>query len=95
VLARLQKQKAHCCRVGSQHLPVVCLPGRAAPHAFHQVRYGFEVALAVSPALNASGNLSAAYLLLSGGYTGIFIGKYCRYLSALRKGMPSNLGPVH
>lgn len=59
------------------------------------VKYGFEVALAVSPALSANGNFSAAYLLLSGGFTGIFVGKYLRYLSVLRRGMPSNLGPVH
>ncbi|KAF1017112.1 MAG: hypothetical protein GAK31_00371 [Stenotrophomonas maltophilia] len=48
------------------------------------VKYGFEVALAVSPALSSSVGFSAAYLLLSGGFTGIFVGKYCRYLVALR-----------
>ena len=59
------------------------------------VKYGFEVALAVSPALSANGSFSAAYLLLSGGFTGVFVGKYLRYLSVLRKGMPGTLGPVH
>lgn len=59
------------------------------------VKCGSEVALAVSPALSANGNFSAAYLLLSGGFTGVFVGQYLRYLHALRKGMPSNLGPAH
>jgi len=33
--------------------------------------------------------------MLSGWFTGIFGGKYFRYLSALRRGMPSNLGAAH
>jgi len=48
------------------------------------VKYGFECALSVSPALSADGGFRAAYLLLSGGFTGIFIGKYLRYLRASR-----------
>lgn len=48
------------------------------------VKYGFETAFAVSPALTAHAGFSAAYLLLSGGFTGIFVGKYCRYLASLR-----------
>ncbi|TFZ45330.1 DUF1453 domain-containing protein [Stenotrophomonas maltophilia] len=48
------------------------------------VKYGFEVAFAVSPSLTANAGASAAYLLLSGGFTGLFIGKYCRYLASLR-----------
>lgn len=53
------------------------------------VKYGFESALAVSPALGANGAFSAAYLLLSGGFTGIFVGKYCRYLGASRRAAPT------
>ena len=49
------------------------------------VKYGFEVAFAVSPALAGNGGFSAAYLLSSGLFTGIFIGKYCRYLAASRQ----------
>lgn len=52
------------------------------------VKYGFEVALSVSPSLSADGAFRAAYLLLSGGFTGIFIGKYLRYLRASRLAMP-------
>ncbi|MDA5336897.1 DUF1453 domain-containing protein [Stenotrophomonas maltophilia] len=48
------------------------------------VKYGFEVAFAVSPSLTAHAGFSAAYLLLTGGFTGIFIGKYARYLASLR-----------
>lgn len=48
------------------------------------VKYGFEVAFAVSPSLSASAGFSAAYLLLAGGFTGIFVGKYARYLASLR-----------
>ena len=48
------------------------------------VKYGFEVAFAVSPSLTASAGFSAAYLLLTGGFTGIFVGKYGRYLASLR-----------
>lgn len=50
------------------------------------VKYGFEVAFAVSPSLTGNAGFSAAYLLLSGGFTGIFVGKYCRYLASLRLG---------
>ncbi|WP_369348319.1 DUF6622 family protein [Stenotrophomonas sp. JAG2] len=53
------------------------------------VKYGFEVALSASPSLSADGSFRAAYLLLSGGFTGIFIGKYVRYLRAARLVMPS------
>ncbi len=52
------------------------------------VKYGFECALSVSPALSADGGFRAAYLLLSGGFTGIFIGKYLRYLRASRPATP-------
>lgn len=52
------------------------------------VKYGFEVALAVSPTLGADAGFRAAYLLLSGGFTGIFIGKYLRYLRAARRVTP-------
>lgn len=52
------------------------------------VKYGFETALSVSPSLSADGIFRAAYLLLSGGFTGIFIGKYCRYLRASRRVTP-------
>lgn len=48
------------------------------------VKYGFEVAFAVSPSLSANAGFNAAYLLLAGGFTGIFVGKYCRYLASLR-----------
>ncbi|MDV9043945.1 DUF6622 family protein [Stenotrophomonas sp. RAC2] len=48
------------------------------------VKYGFEVAFAVSPAVATSAGASAAYLLTSGGFTGLFIGKYCRYLGSLQ-----------
>lgn len=48
------------------------------------VKYGFEVAFEVSPSLTANAGFSAAYLLLAGGFTGLFIGKYCRYLASLR-----------
>ncbi|MNV44324.1 hypothetical protein D3C71_1360780 [compost metagenome] len=52
------------------------------------VKYGFEVALSASPSLSADGSFRAAYLLLSGGFTGVFIGKYLRYLRASRFAMP-------
>ncbi|SDK01846.1 DUF6622 family protein [Stenotrophomonas pavanii] len=48
------------------------------------VKYGFEVAFAVSPSLTAHAGFSVAYLLLTGGFTGIFVGKYARYLASLR-----------
>ena len=48
------------------------------------VKYGFEAAFAVSPSLSAHAGFSAAYLLLTGGFTGIFVGKYARYLASLR-----------
>ncbi len=50
------------------------------------VKYGFEAAFAVSPSLTGNAGFSAAYLLLAGGFTGIFVGKYCRYLASLRLG---------
>jgi len=49
------------------------------------VKYGFECALAVAPALGDDSGFRAAYLLLSGGFTGIFIGKYVRYLRVARR----------
>ncbi len=52
------------------------------------VKYGFEVALSVSPSLNFDDGFRAAYLLLSGGFTGVFIGKYLRYLRASRLATP-------
>lgn len=55
------------------------------------VKYGFECALSITPALSADVSFRAAYLLLSGAFTGIFIGKYCRYLVASRRAAPSNL----
>lgn len=48
------------------------------------VKYGFEVAFAVSPSLTTHAGFSAACLLLTGGFTGIFVGKYGRYLASLR-----------
>jgi hypothetical protein len=56
------------------------------------VKYGFESALAMSPSLSANATFSATYLLLSGGFTGIFIGKYCRYLRASRQAVDGQLG---
>lgn len=52
------------------------------------IKYGFESALAMSPSLAADAGFRAAYLLLSGGFTGVFIGKYCRYISAWRSATP-------
>lgn len=52
------------------------------------VKYGFEVALSVSPSLSGDATFRAAYLLLSGGFTGIFLGKYVRYLRASRRVQP-------
>jgi len=49
------------------------------------VKYGFEVALAVLPSLLADVGFRAAYMLLTGLFTGIFIGKYCRYVRASRR----------
>jgi len=34
------------------------------------IKYGFETALAVAPGLSSNAGFSAAYLLLSGGFTG-------------------------
>ncbi|WP_154231512.1 aldo/keto reductase [Stenotrophomonas indicatrix] len=58
------------------------------------IKYGFETALAVAPGLSSNAGFSAAYLLLSGGFTGIFIGKYCRYLAASRRATPSGMQPA-
>lgn len=58
------------------------------------IKYGFETAFAVAPTLSANAGFSAAYLLLSGGFTGIFIGKYCRYLAALRRDTPGGMQPA-
>ena len=72
---------------GSQHRQALAQRGLqpAAAAAGHlPVKYGFEVAFAVSPSLTASAGFSAAYLLLTGGFTGIFVGKYGRYLASLR-----------
>ncbi|WP_313341493.1 DUF6622 family protein [Stenotrophomonas sp.] len=54
------------------------------------VKYGFESALAMSPTLAGDIGFRAAYLLLSGGFTGTFIGKYLRYLAAWRRATPGN-----
>ncbi|AWH51834.1 DUF1453 domain-containing protein [Stenotrophomonas sp. ESTM1D_MKCIP4_1] len=51
------------------------------------LKYAFEVAFAVSPALAGHAGFSAAYLLSSGGFAGIFVGKFCRYLAAQRRGV--------
>lgn len=60
------------------------------------VKYGLESALAMSPSLGADGAFRAAYLMLSGGFTGIFIGKYCRYLLASRRvAAPGSVDVVH
>lgn len=48
------------------------------------VKYGFEVAFAMMPSLITDSGVQAAYLLLSGGLTGIFVGKFCRYVRASR-----------
>jgi len=48
------------------------------------VKYGFEVALAMSPELAADTGFRAAYLMISGGFTGVFVGKFIRYVSASR-----------
>lgn len=52
------------------------------------VKYGFECALSVSPSLSNDAGFRAAYLLLSGGFTGIFLGKYWRYLRASQLAKP-------
>lgn len=44
------------------------------------VKYAFEVALAMQPALAGDVVFRAASLMVSGGFTGIFIGKFLRYL---------------
>jgi hypothetical protein len=49
------------------------------------VKYGFESALSMSPTLAGDVGFRTAYLLLSGGFTGIFIGKYLRYVAAWRR----------
>lgn len=54
------------------------------------VKYGFESALAMSPTLAGDVGFRAAYLLLSGGFTGIFIGKYLRYAAAWRQATPGS-----
>ena len=54
------------------------------------VKYGFESALAMSPSLAGDVGFRAAYLLISGGFTGIFVGKYLRYLAAWRRATPGN-----
>ena len=46
------------------------------------VKYGFEATLAVNPAMAQSANFRIAHLLLSGIFTGIFIGKFLRYARA-------------
>lgn len=51
------------------------------------VKYGFEASLAVNPSLAQVHGFSVANLLLSGGFTGIFIGKFLRYARAKGQGM--------
>ncbi len=51
------------------------------------VKYGFQAALTVDPALSGNSGFRMADLLLSGGFTGIFIGKFLRYARARSEGM--------
>lgn len=46
------------------------------------VKYGFEATLAVNPAMAQDSSFRVAHLLLSGVFTGIFIGKFMRYARA-------------
>ena len=46
------------------------------------VKYGFEATLAVNPAMAQDSSFRIAHLLLSGVFTGIFIGKFLRYARA-------------
>lgn len=46
------------------------------------VKYVFEAALAVNPAMAQVDGFRIAHLLLSGVFTGIFIGKFLRYARA-------------
>lgn len=55
------------------------------------IKYGFEVAFAVAPPLVNIGSVSAAYLLLSGAFTGMFIGRFARYVVASRRVAGSRL----
>lgn len=44
------------------------------------VKYAFEAALATAPALADNTVFRMAHLLVSGGFTGVFIGKFLHYL---------------
>ena len=46
------------------------------------VKYGFEATLAVDPAVAQVDGFRITHLLLSGVFTGIFIGKFLRYVRA-------------
>ena len=46
------------------------------------VKYGFEATLAVNPTMAQVDGFRIAHLLLSGVFTGIFIGKFLRYARA-------------
>lgn len=56
------------------------------------VKYAFQAALAVEPALVGDSAFRMADLLLSGGFTGIFIGKFLRYARARAEGMRATSG---
>ncbi len=55
------------------------------------IKFGFEVAFAVAPPLVSVGSVSAAYLLLSGAFTGMFIGRFAWYVVASRRSAVSGL----
>ena len=44
------------------------------------VKYAFEAALATAPALADDTVFRIAHLVVSGGFTGVFIGKFLHYL---------------
>lgn len=44
------------------------------------VKYVFEAALGYNPAFASDSSFRVAHLLVSGGFTGVFIGKYLHYL---------------
>lgn len=44
------------------------------------VKYAFEAALAMNPAFAADTAFRIAHLVVSGGFTGVFIGKFLHYL---------------
>ena len=52
------------------------------------VKYGFEATLAINPAMAQDSSFRIAHLLLSGIFTGIFIGKFLRYARAKSQQTP-------